>query len=61
MGGDDQRRVADDGADKFFFGDLFDVGEAKLGEEFLVVRQLGLEAGGRGRIERGGGAVGGNV
>lgn len=28
--------IADDGAEKFLFGNLFEVGEAKFGEEFLV-------------------------
>ena len=32
---DDKGRVADDGAEKFLFGDLFKVGEAKFREEFL--------------------------
>ncbi len=28
--------IADDGTEKFLFGNLFEVGEAKFGEEFLV-------------------------
>lgn len=32
---DDLGRVADDGAEEFLLGDLFEVGEAELGEEFL--------------------------
>ena len=32
---DYKRRVADDGAEKFLFGDLFEVGEAEFREEFL--------------------------
>jgi hypothetical protein len=31
----DKGRVADDGADEFFLGDLFEVGEAKFREKFL--------------------------
>ncbi len=34
-GFDDLGGVADDGAEEFFFGDLFEVGEAEFGEEFL--------------------------
>lgn len=29
-------RIADNGAEEFLFSDLFEVGEAKLGKEFLV-------------------------
>ena len=32
---DDEGWIADDGAEELFFGDLFDVGEAEFGEEFL--------------------------
>jgi len=35
--------VADDGAEKFLFGDLFEVGEAEFGEEFLVGSAGNLE------------------
>ena len=36
-GFDDLRRVANDGAEEFFFGYLLEVGEAEFGEEFFVV------------------------
>ena len=32
---DNERWIADDGANELFFGDLFEVGEAEFGEEFL--------------------------
>ena len=40
---------ADDGAQEFLFGDLFQVGEAEFGEEFLREREqvLGRRSGGR--------------
>lgn len=42
VGLDDQRRVADDGAEELLFGDLFEVGEAELGEEFLCGCRIGI-------------------
>lgn len=39
---DYERRVADDGAKEFLFGDLFEVGEAEFGEEFLCAFGLDL-------------------
>lgn len=33
--GDQEGRVADDGAEEFLFGDLFKVGEVEFGEEVL--------------------------
>lgn len=32
---DDERWVADNGAEELFFGDLFEVGEAQFREKFL--------------------------
>lgn len=60
LGGfDDGRGIADDGAEEFLFGDLFEVGEAEFGEEFLVVAQICFEGGWGWVFESGGGDVGG--
>lgn len=45
LGGfDDLGWVADDGAEELFFGDLFEVGEAEFGEEFLMGKRWILVA-----------------
>ena len=42
---DYEGRVADDGAEKFLLGDLFEVGEAEFGEEFLCAQVSTLRGG----------------
>ena len=42
---DDLGRGADYGAQEFFFGDLFEVGEAEFGEEFLFTSLVAFSTG----------------